>query len=144
MTMGCLMWKTDAIARCAMQYRSETLARFGLKSCHASYLLHIHEHPGVSQEQLAQAIYLNKSSVARQLAALEEDGFVRRETCEKDRRIIRVYSTPKTDSIIAELDQILDDWETMITEDLSREERKLLWGLLDKMQSRAAAYVEQG
>lgn len=141
--MSCLMWKTDAIARCAMQYRSTCLAPFGLKSCHASYLLHIYSHPGVSQEQLAQAIYLNKSSVARQIAALEEDGFVRREACEKDRRIIRLYTTEKTDALIPELRKILSDWEDMMTEGLSPEEAATLAGLLEKMRDRASAYVQQ-
>lgn len=141
--MSCLMWKTDAIARCAVQYRSAALAKYGLKSCHASYLLHISENPGVSQEQLAQAIYLNKSSVARQLAALEEDGFVRRQACEKDRRIIHLYTTQKTDDLIPELQKILSDWEDMMTVDLTESEQEVLTGLLSKMQRRAAAYVEQ-
>lgn len=141
--MSSLMWKTDVIARCAMQYRSQSLAKFGLKSCHASYLLHIYQNPGVSQEKLAQAIFLNKSSVARQLASLEEDGFVRRVSCERDRRIICLYVTDKTEALIPEIEKILGIWEDVVTEDLTEEERKVLSALLDKMWDSAAAFVEQ-
>ena len=70
--MSLLMGELDSIARCAAQYRSERLAALGLKSCHASYLMGSCDCPGISQEQLARRIYQNKSSVARQLAVLEE------------------------------------------------------------------------
>lgn len=141
--MSNLMWNTDAIARCATQYRSEALAEFGLKSCHASYLRYIYEHPGVSQEQLAQAIYFNKSSVARQLAALEEDGFVRREACEKDRRVICLYVTDKTAALIPRIREILREWEDMMIRDLTPEEQLALGSILEKLRDRAAAYVQQ-
>ena len=77
--MSLLMGELDSIARCAAQYRSERLAALGLKSCHASYLMGICDCPGISQEQLARRIYQNKSSVARQLAVLEEAGFAIRQ-----------------------------------------------------------------
>ena len=41
------------IARCGAQYRTEALAPMGLKACHASYLLEICAHPGISQDKLA-------------------------------------------------------------------------------------------
>ena len=75
--MSLFMRELDSIARCAAQYRAEQLAPLGLKSCHASYLLEICSCPGISQEQLARRTYFSKSSVARQLAVLEEAGFVR-------------------------------------------------------------------
>ncbi len=89
--MSLLMGELDSIARCAAQYRSERLAALGLKSCHASYLMGICDCPGISQEQLARRIYQNKSSVARQLAVLEEAGFVRRVCCDSDRRVTELY-----------------------------------------------------
>ena len=35
--------------------------------------------PGISQKLLGQLIFVNKSNVARQLAVLEEKGYVRRQ-----------------------------------------------------------------
>ena len=62
------------ISRCGVQYRSDNLAQFGLKSIHASYLTEICANPGISQDRLARIICINKSNVARQVAVLEEDG----------------------------------------------------------------------
>ena len=84
------------IARCGVQYRSDKLAPLGLKSCHASYLTEICENPGISQDKLARRICINKSNVARQVAALEEDGFVLRKPSEADKRVMELYPTEKT------------------------------------------------
>ena len=57
-----------AIVRCAIQFRGDFVAPMGLKSCHIGYLSRISHHPGISQDQLAQMMLINKSNVARQVA----------------------------------------------------------------------------
>ena len=84
-----------SIARCDVQYRSEQVAPLGLKSCHTSYLMEICRNPGISQDKLAQAIFINKSNIARQVAVLEEDGFIRRVPSQADRRVMELYPTEK-------------------------------------------------
>ena len=66
-----LMHHITDIARCAALYRQEELAALELKSCHASYLAAICDCPGITQDQLARRIFINKSNVARQLVILE-------------------------------------------------------------------------
>ena len=53
------------IARCAAQYRTEELEPLGLKACPGSYLSVICACPGITQDQLARRIFINKSNVAR-------------------------------------------------------------------------------
>ena len=140
--MPSLMWDLDAIARCATQYRAEMLAPLGLKSCHASYLLHICADPGISQEQLAKRIYFNKSSVARQLAALEEDGFIRRVPSPEDRRVTQLYPTEKSRSILPRIKEVLQDWENLVTQSLTPEESDSIQPVLQKMRRIAAQRVQ--
>ena len=102
--MSLFMRELDSIARCAAQYRAEQLAPLGLKSCHASYLLEICSCPGISQEQLARRTYFSKSSVARQLAVLEEAGFVRRVCSDSDRRVTRLYPTDQAEAAFRKFD----------------------------------------
>ncbi len=131
------------ISRCGTQYRMDHLAPFGLKSIHASYLTEICAHPGISQDQLARAICINKSNVARQVAVLEEDGFVRRVPSAADKRVMELYPTEKTLQILPQIQQILRCWENCITHDLSEEDKELLSSLLRKMSQRAAGYMEE-
>ena len=95
------------IVRCTTQYRAEKLAPLGLKSCHASYLTEICATPGISQDGLARRICMNKSNVARQVAVLEEDGFIIRKPSESDKRAMELYPTEKTLELLPQIKQIL-------------------------------------
>ena len=130
------------ISRCGVQYRTDNLAQFGLKSIHASYLMEICANPGISQDRLARIICINKSNVARQVAVLEEDGFVRRVPSAADKRVMELYPTEKTMEILPQISDMLMRWENCITHDLTDEEKELLSALLRKMSSRAAGYME--
>ena len=130
------------ISRCGVQYRSDYLAPMGLKSIHASYLTEVCANPGISQDKLARLICINKSNVARQVAVLEEDGFIIRTPSAADKRVIELYPTQKTLDLLPQITDMLMRWETCITNDLSDEEKELLSSLLRKMSDRAARYME--
>lgn len=130
------------ISRCGVQYRADNLAQYGLKSIHASYLMEICANPGISQDRLARLICINKSNVARQVAVLEEDGFVRRVASAADKRVMELYPTKKTLELMPQISSILLRWENCITQDLSEEDKACLSSLLDKMSSRASRYME--
>ena len=137
-----LMHHVTDIARCAAQYRQEALAPLGLKACHASYLYVVCTTPGITQDQLARRIFINKSNVARQLVILEEDGFVERRPSPEDKRAIQVFPTDKAREALPEIARILRGWEDLATQDLSEEERSLLVSMLEKMKARAAGWME--
>lgn len=140
--MPALMHHITDISRCAVQYRTEQLAPLGLKACHASYLSTICRLPGITQDQLARQIFINKSNVARQLAILEEDGFVERKPSPEDKRAIQVFPTQKARDAMPEICRIFQDWEALVAEDLTVQERELLVSMLSKMKVRAAAWME--
>ena len=130
------------IARCTTQYRAEALAPMGLKACHASYLTEICATPGISQDQLATRICINKSNVARQAAILEEDGFITRTPSTTDKRIMQLYPTQKTLELLPSISPILGQWEACLTEDISEEEKALLEKLLSRMKDKASNWME--
>ena len=130
------------IARCTTQYRAEALAPMGLKACHASYLTEICANPGISQDQLASRICINKSNVARQAAILEEDGFITRTPSATDKRIMQLFPTEKTLELLPQISQILVNLEYYLTGDLSEEEKNLLENLLSKTLEKASDWLE--
>ena len=130
------------IARCTTQYRAEALAPMGLKACHASYLTEICAKPGMSQDQLASRICINKSNVARQAAILEEDGFIARTPSSTDKRIMQLFPTEKTLELLPQISQMLVNLEYYLTGDLSEEEKNLLESLLSKTLEKASDWLE--
>lgn len=130
------------ITRCGAQYRAENLAPMGLKACHASYISEICADPGISQDQLAQRICINKSNVARQVVILEEGGFISRIPCQEDKRVMRLYPTEKALTLLPQIHAIRDAWEEYLTADLTREELDILTALLSRMKTKATAWME--
>ena len=133
----------NEIARCGMQYRTDNLEPFGLKSCHASYLLEICRNPGISQDMLARRICINKSNIARQIVVLEEGGFVERRSSQVDKRVMELYPTEKTLELLPELRKVLGGWSRYLTQDFTEEEIELLAKMLSSMRERAAQWTEE-
>ena len=86
-----------------------------------------------------QALFFNKSSVARQAAVLEEGGFITRKPSPSDKRVMELYPTEKTLEILPQVREILRQWEHELTDELSEEEVEALSRILAKMKEKAAA-----
>ena len=138
-----LMHHVAEIARCAALFRQEELTPLGLKSCHSSYIAAICACPGITQDQLARRIFINKSNVARQLVILEEDGYVERRSSTEDKRAIQVFPTQKAIDAMPEIIRIFRVWESFVAQDLSEDERKSLAAMLEKMKARSADWMEK-
>jgi DNA-binding MarR family transcriptional regulator len=126
------------ITRCGVQYRTDAFAPMGLKACHGSYLQEICGRPGISQEQLAESICINKSNVARQAATLEEGGFIERRTCGKDKRVLRLYLTEKAQAMLPCAEQIDLAWEAHLLQGLTDSEQQILEILLLRLHQAAS------
>lgn len=141
--MDSFMRCVSRTARCAALYRGEKLESIGLNGGQHTYILNICRNPGVSQEQLSRLLYINKSNVARQLANLEQNGFVTRVPDEEDRRILRVYPTQKALDACPMVQKVLADWQDYVMDGFTPEEREQLTGLMQRVMERAAAYAER-
>ena len=128
--------------RCAMLYRERALADTGLSGHQTPYLTALYRRPGISQEELARELNVNKSSVARQLTLLEEKGYIRRENVPEDRRCLLVFPTEKALQMRERLHQVLRSWSDYLTEDFSPEEKELLSRMMQKVEARAESYVK--
>ena len=139
--MSQLNYNILAIARCTSQFRSEKMAEYGLKAFHISYLLNISNYPGISQDKLAQLIYINKSNVARQSAYLEEQGYIIRQPSTTDKRAMELYPTEKTLELVPKIRAFSQEWDSFLTNDLTPEEIQTVNQVLSKMRDKAAGWM---
>ncbi len=130
--------------RCAMRFRERELADTGLAGCHTPYLTALYRQPGISQEEMARSLNVNKSSVTRQLSVLEEKGYVRREPSATDKRILLVYPTDKALKLKERLFRCYRDWNGYLTQDFTDEEKEVLSRLMVRIAARAEDYVKGG
>ena len=130
--------------RCAMQFREHELTDTGLAGCQTPYLTTLYRHPGISQEEIARSLNVNKSSVTRQLASLEEKGYVYRQPSATDKRIILVYPTEKALELKDRLFHCYHDWNTYLTQGFTEEEKEQLSQLMIRIAAKAESYVKGG
>ncbi len=101
------------------------------------------DNPGISQDKLSCLLLLNKSTIARNVAYLEEHGYLTREQCEKDRRIIRLYPTDKTHEVLPVVEECLSTWKEALLEGFSDSEKELYCKMTQKVLDNAMKYVKK-
>jgi len=135
---GCMKY-ISVTARCAIQFHGERLAALGLNGYQSGYILHLCRQPGLSQEQLAQRLHVNRSNVTRQLVLLERLGFVERRRNAVDRRVIEVHPTAKAIDALPRVRAVLREYSDYLCEEFTAAETEILNGLLERVAARAEA-----
>ena len=100
--------------------------------------------PGRSQEEIAQDICLNKSTVARSLAQLESGGYVVRIPKTEDKRCMLVYPTEKTYELMPILRTFVSDWYEHILDGVSDEELAAFHSVLVRIEANAKRATRGG
>lgn len=140
--MPSLMRYINVVSRCSSIWRSDKLADAELGDQHASYILVICRHPGISQDAIARRLFINKSNVTRSLIYLEAHGFVTREHSSEDRRSILVHPTEKAYEVLPRVREIIRGWNDYITEGFSEEELEMYLEMSRRLAARAADYAK--
>jgi len=87
-----------------MRALNAEMAPLDMGSGRFSYLFVLYLHTGPTQQEMATRLQADKAAVARTLAQLERQGYVRRVGDPDDRRQLRVYPTPRALALRAELE----------------------------------------
>ena len=135
------MRMVNILSRCQTMYRTDRLREENMFPWHYNYVMPICFHPGMSQEQLARHVCVDKYNVTRHLAKLEEMGYVERRPSETDKRATLVYPTQKLEEMLPKVRQINKDWSDYILDGFSQEEIKQLEETMLKIARRAKEYV---
>ncbi len=126
----------NKISRSFRKANRERMEQLGIKGKYSHYFRHICNNPGVSQDSLVNSLMTDKGNGARDLAWLEEEGYIERKPSSEDRRISLIYPTSKGMEINEEISKFYSEWENALLEGLSEEEKDEIKGWLDKLVER--------
>lgn len=132
------------IHRGANRWREAMLNEDELNGIQQVYLFHICRQPGISQEQLRAKILVNKSNVARQLSSLEKMGYIHRQVSQTDKRLYEVFPTENAMVIYPKIVSLMKQWNEMLLEDLSPQEREMFIEILTKISCKAKQFSKKG
>ena len=107
-------------------------------SCSKAMLMFsLYNRVGQTQNELCQRLDLDKSSVAKALARMEDDGLVTKRTSEKDARAFIVILTEKAEQLMPDILCIQEKWMNELTEEMTEIERSAFCGLMQKAVDKA-------
>lgn len=132
----------NTIRNCSRIFKDELLKPYGLTAKHYYYMANIYRNPGLTQDELAKKLFVDKSNVTRQLSILEEKGLVERCTSPSDKRAICLYPTELLNSIFDEAHKRNRAYNSYLMSELTAEEAKFLKEALTKVSSKALYYLD--
>ena len=121
------------IHRTGSSFLSKEFSKFNIGSGQYMYLIHLYKNDGLSQEELTEILNIDKGTTAKSIKKLETEGFVMRVKDKNDKRINRVYLTPKALEIKDEFLSTINAWENTLTSNLSYAEKEQALTLLKKI-----------
>lgn len=117
----CLYFNTNSLTRKLNSIWEKAFAEFDLPPSHAYLLRLVLEHPGLTQQKLAEELRLNKSTVTRFISALEKKQLLIREGSSTDQRQRVVSPSLKALAIQNELQVLGGELYASMCEKLGRE-----------------------
>lgn len=106
---------------------------FGSAPRYYGALTLIATNPGISQSRLAEAIYLDRSSLVAILETLAREGLIERRASQTDRRVRQVFLTDVGARMLTQLDDLASAHEARMVKGLTKAERALLLSLLRRI-----------
>ena len=88
----------------------------------------------VCQKDIEEAFYIRRSTASRLLKRLESQGFVIRQTVERDARLKRVTTTPKADALYQDIMERISSVERLLTRGLSQAEVEQFLNTVEKLK----------
>lgn len=121
------------IYRYSQIFFNAQLKKYHLGSGQYIFLVNLFENNGISQEQLADIVKIDKATTARAVAKLVEEKYVIRKISRNDKRAYKLYTTDKAAAIKDILFGLLDSWNTIMLDQFDSGERKTLFTLIEKV-----------
>jgi len=133
----------NAIHWSSIAGRCQSFSEFGLLGNQITYLIAIYKYPGLSQENLRDTMFVNKSTVARNIKTLIDKGYAKSEVDSNDKRINRIFPTQKLIDFFPKIEKHLDEWNGEILSDLTDEEKETFEKLLKVVAKKANNIIKE-
>lgn len=116
-----------------MTYVNRHLEEFGINTTQLHLLFEIAHHTNINQEMIATRCNVNKGAVARSIRKLEDNGLVKREIDENNRRQNILSLTKDGEDVLGKAGKVLVDWENSVILDDGYIKKELLQKVLKEI-----------
>ena len=121
------------VSRSYYNYLNSKFKSLNINPTQLSFLFEIKCKKNINQHDLSTNCSIDKGAVARALRKLEEQGLVKREVDENNRRQNMLSLTEKGHETLEQAMIILDNWEKEVYKDITAEEKEITHDVLKKI-----------
>lgn len=132
------------IHRYSRRFVNKEFAEIDIKGGYIQFVHALYRHDGLSQDELSEALGMDKTTTARVIKELVELGYVTKVHDCQDKRFCRLSLTAKGKNIVPRLERALERWTEVLGTGFTQSERQLAIDLLKKMAENAAAFKQRG
>ena len=115
--------------------------KIGITITQSKVIFTLYLHSGLTQRELADKIGVESPTLVPIIDKMEEDGYVQRKFDPQDRRIKRVYTTSKTDSLWDSMMECATQIRKVSTKEVSEQEIKSALGVIKKITENLTTYL---
>ena len=134
-----LLLNISILYRNTLKYLDIKLEKYNIGSGQLNFLLLINENEGINSNHLCKIGEYDKSTSAKSIKKLENEGYIEVVIDKDDRRSRKLYTTAKSNKIMSELYEIRNNYYEIISKEL---EMKDLEGFSSKMAINSEEMIE--
>lgn len=123
----------SVLHRLSISYVCNGLKEFNIGSGQIMFLIELYHGDGISQEELSSCLSIDRANTTRAISKLEHEGYILRKIDENDRRAYKIYVTEKGLAIKSQILDLMNGWESVVSDALSEEEKAVFIGMLKKV-----------
>ena len=116
--------------------------KIGITLTQSKVIFSLYLHSGITQRELADKIGIESPTLVPIIDKMEEDGYVQRKPDARDRRIKRVYTTSKTNSLWNSMMDCAIYLKKIYVKDVSEQEIRSALNVIKKITANLTAYLE--
>lgn len=139
-TFGALMIDSARLLRRRFDQRARAM---GLTRAQWSVLSHLYRNDGINQAGLADLMEIEPITVGRQLDRMEEAGWIARQSDPSDRRVRRIYMTPKAQGVLDQMRELSRDIYAEALDGIAPEAREQLMTSLAQIRNNLSDRAEE-
>lgn len=115
--------------------------KIGITLTQSKVIFSLYLHSGLTQREIADKIGIESPSLVPIIDKMEEDGYVQRKLDVQDRRIKRIYTTSKSDSLWDSMMECATHLRKIYVKDVSEQEIQSALYVIKKITGNLTTYL---
>lgn len=117
-------------------------SRYNLTGSDYEILIYLSNNNGVNQDNICTHFVMDKGTVAKSAARLEENGYIKRQINVKNKREKNIYLTPSGKEIAICIKEAMQQWDSKCLDGLTENEINLFSALSQKVSDNARKNIK--